>query len=322
MLAALYRRTGPAADVLTVESVPRPDPAPGEVRVRLRVAGVNPTDWRLRTTVTPDGFQIPGQDGVGEIDEVGDGVSRSRLGERVWVWFAAARGRRHGTAAQWTVVPAAHAVRMPNSVRDEVGASLGIPAMTAWCCLFGEGPIDGSTVLVAGGGGAVGSAAVALARDGGATVVATARRAVSAGVAAAAGAHAVVDPAAPDAAEQIKAMAPAGVGRVVEVALGSNLALDLTVLASAGTIVTYAADEVAGLPVRDLMVANATLRFFMIYGADDRLLAEAAAGVSSAAERGLLDHRPAIRYPLEDVAAAHEAVEGGLLGKALLVLPG
>lgn len=320
MLAALYRTTGPAADVLTVERVPRPEPGPGEVRVRLRVAGVNPTDWRSRTTARPGGFQIPGQDGAGEIDAVGEGVPRTRVGERVWVWFAAAHGRRHGTAAQWTVVPAAQAVRMPDCVRDDVGASLGIPAMTAWCCVFGEGPIAGSTVLVAGGGGAVGSAAVALARDGAATVVATARRPVSAELASAAGAHYVVDPSAPDAAEQILAVAPGGVARVLEVALGSNLALDLAVLAPAGTIVTYAADVVTDLPVRDLMVANATLRFFMIYGLDDRLLAEAVAGVSSAAERGLFDGRPVTRYALEDVAAAHDAVEDGLVGKALLIL--
>lgn len=194
--------------------------------------------------------------------------------------------------------------------------------MTAWCCLFGAGPIAGSTVLVTGGGGAVGSAAVALARDGGATVVATARRPVSAELASVAGAHYVLDPSAPDAAAQIRAVAPGGVARVLEVALGSNLALDVAVLGPAGTIVTYAADVVTELPVRDLMVANASLRFFMIYGLDDGMLAEAVAGVSSAAERGLFAGRPVTRYALEDIAAAHDAVEHGLVGRALLALPG
>ncbi len=156
MLAAVYRRPG-GADVLSVEEVQTPEPGPGEVRVRLRVAGVNPTDWKSRTRTPPEGFQVPGQDGAGEVDAVGPGVDPGRVGERVWVWFAAARGRRWGTAAQWTVVSARQAVPLPDGVPLELGAGLGIPAMTAHQCLFVDGPLDGATVLVAGGAGASGT---------------------------------------------------------------------------------------------------------------------------------------------------------------------
>ncbi len=196
MLAAVYRRPG-GADVLSVEEVQTPEPGPGEVRVRLRVAGVNPTDWKSRTRTPPEGFQVPGQDGAGEVDAVGPGVDPGRVGERVWVWFAAARGRRWGTAAQWTVVSARQAVPLPDGVPLELGAGLGIPAMTAHQCLFVDGPLDGATVLVAGGAGAVGNAAVALAARAGARVVATASTPDKADLARAAGAHAVVDYRAP-----------------------------------------------------------------------------------------------------------------------------
>ncbi|MDP9408207.1 MAG: NADPH:quinone reductase [Actinomycetota bacterium] len=320
MLAAVYRRPG-GADVLSVEEVQTPEPGPGEVRVRLRVAGVNPTDWKSRTRTPPEGFQVPGQDGAGEVDAVGPGVDPGRVGERVWVWFAAARGRRWGTAAQWTVVSARQAVPLPDGVPLELGAGLGIPAMTAHQCLFVDGPLDGATVLVAGGAGAVGNAAVALAARAGARVVATASTPDKADLARAAGAHAVVDYRAPDAAEQVRRAAPDGVSRVVELALGANLALDLAVTAPRAVVSTYADDEVRGLPVRDLMVANVTLRFVLVYGVADADLDAAVAGVSAAVADGALPALPPVRFPLARVGEAHDAVQSGVLGKVLLDLP-
>ena len=118
MKAALYDRYGPAAEVLRVDEVERPEPGPGEVRVKVAVSAVNPTDYKSRSGATPrpiDGFQIPHQDGAGVIDAVGDGVDPARLGQRVWLWLAAA-GRRWGTAAEWTVVPGRQAVPLPDGV--------------------------------------------------------------------------------------------------------------------------------------------------------------------------------------------------------------
>lgn len=321
MLAAVYRRPGPAAEVLTVEEIDRPQPGPGEVRVRLRVAGVNPTDWKSRTSTTPaTGLQVPGQDGAGDVDAVGPGVDPGRVGERVWVWFAA-RGRQWGTAAQYTVVPARQAVQLPGGVPYDLAAGLGIPAMTASHCLFADGPLDGATVLVAGGAGAVGNAAIALARRAGARVIATASGPEKAELARAAGARAVVNYRDDDAAEQVRAAAPDGIDRVVELALGANLRLDLAVLAPRSVISTYADDAVHDIPVRDLMVANARLAFVLIYGIADPDLDAAIADVSAAVEAGELPALPATRFALADTAAAHDAVQGGVLGKVLIDLP-
>src|SRR3954470_14770793 len=193
MLAARYTRPGAARDVLSVGDVPTPEPGPGEVRVRLRVSGVNPTDWKARSGAAVDGdFQIPNQDGAGFVDAVGDGVDPSRAGERVGVYFAA-RQRPWGTAAQYTVVPAEQAVALPEGASDDLGASLGIPALTAHRCLFADGPIDGRTVLVAGGAGAVGHAAIELATWAGARVIATVSTPEKARLAEAAGAELTVD---------------------------------------------------------------------------------------------------------------------------------
>ena len=319
MLAAVYRRSGPAAEVLSVEEVPTPEPGPGEVRIRLRVAGVNPTDWKMRTATTPPGaFQIPGQDGAGDIDAVGDGVDPARLGERVWVWFAAARGRPWGTAAACTVVPARQAVPLPAEVSYDQGASLGIPAMTAWHCLFADGPLDGRTVLVSGGAGAVGNAAIALARRGGARVLSTASTPDKAALALAAGAHVVVDYRVADAADRLRTAAPVGVHRIVEVALGANLPLSLAVVAPAAVICTYANDPVDSLPVRALMEANLSLDFVLIYGVRDADLDRAVTGVREALAAGDLGVLPFIRFPLSRVAEAHDAVQLGAAGKVLL----
>src|SRR5712691_8873068 len=238
MLAARYDRTGPACDVIRVEDVERPEPGPGEVLVRLHVSGVNPTDWKSRSGLAGRPlefrFQVPNQDGAGIIDSVAEGVDPTRVGERVWVFFAAWR-RQWGTAAQWTVVPAQQAVSLPDDTSEDVGATLGIPALTAHRCLFADGPIAGRTVLVAGGAGAVGHAAIELARRGGARVIATASNDTKVELARTAGADEVVDYRREDAAETIRAAAPNGVDRVVEVAPAVNLPLDLSVCAPSAT---------------------------------------------------------------------------------------
>jgi NADPH2:quinone reductase len=322
MLAAIYSETG-GSDVLRVEEVPTPSPGPGEVRVRLRVAGVNPTDWKARAGETGGvafDFQVPGQDGAGEIDAVGSGVDESRVGERVWVYFAAWR-RQWGTAAQYCVVPAQQAVPL-GSASFDLGASLGIPALTAYHCLLADGPIDGQTVLVAGGAGAVGHAAIELARWSGADVVATVSGPEKAELARAAGASAVVNYRSEGAADEVRAFAPDGVSRIVELALGPNLPLDLAVIAPHGVIATYAADQAtAEIPVRPLMAPNLTLRFVLVYTIPREALRAAVEGVSQALAVGALTCLPVHRFALEDVAGAHDAVQGGAVGKVVIDLP-
>ena len=321
MKAASYSAAG-GSDVLTVATVDTPSPGPGEVLVRLAVSGVNPTDWKVRAgaPVAFD-FQIPGHDGAGVIEAVGPGVDADRVGERVWLYFAAFQ-RPWGTAAEYTVVPAAQAVPLGDA-SFELGASLGIPAMTAYHCLFADGPIEGRPVLVAGGAGAVGHAAIELARWAGARVVATVSGPDKAELARAAGADAVVNYREEGAVDAIRSFAPDGVDRIVEVALGPNLALDLAVAAPHAVISTYAAapgDE-ATVPVRDLMTANLVLRFVLLYQVPGDALAAAVSGVSSALAAGALTTLPLHRFDLDDAAGAHDAVEGGAVGKVLIDIP-
>jgi NADPH2:quinone reductase len=323
MLAAHYTETG-GTDVLKVDEIETPSPGPGEVRVRLSVAGVNPTDWKSRAGATAAlafDFQVPGQDGAGVIDAVGDGVDAARVGERVWVYFAAYQ-RQWGTAAQYTVLPSEQAVPLPASASFDLGASLGIPALTAYHCLNADGPVRGRSVLVAGGAGAVGHAAIELAHWAGAHVVATVSGEEKAALAREAGADAVVNYRSDDAAEQIRAAAPEGVDRIVELALGPNLALDLAVAARHAVISTYAADQAtAEIPIRPLMGPNLVLRFVMVYNIPRPELRAAVDGVSQAVAAGALTTLPIHRFGLQDTAGAHEAVERGAVGKVVIDLP-
>jgi NADPH2:quinone reductase len=318
MRAAIYTEPGPSS-VLRVAEVETPSPGPGEVRVRLSVAGVNPTDWKSRASApVPFDFQVPGQDGAGVVEAVGAGVDEARVGERVWVYFAAWQ-RQWGTAAEYTVVPDAQAVRLPDDATLELGASLGIPALTAYHCLLADGPIDGRTVLVAGGAGAVAHAAIELARWAGARVVTTVSGEEKAELARAAGADAVVNYREEGAADRIREAAPDGVDRIVELALGPNLELDLAVAAPYAVISTYAADvQTAEITVRQLMMPNLVLRFVLVYTIPRPALRAAVAGVSEAVAAGALTTLPIHRFPLEETGAAHDAVEGGAVGKVVI----
>ena len=326
MRAALYRGMGAARDVLRVEDVERPEPGPGEVRVKVEASGVNPTDWKSRSGATPrpiDDFQIPHQDGAGVIDAVGDGVPPGRVGQRVWLYLAAA-GRRWGTCAEWTVVPERQAVPLPGSASMELGASLGVPAVTAHRCLFAGGPVDGKTVLVAGGAGAVGHFAIELAKYGGARVITTVSGPQKAELAAKAGADLVVNYREPGAADQVRSFAgPGGVDHVVELALGANLQLDLDVIRRPeGLIVDYAAEPADPvLPVRSCMNANVILRFVLLYSVPPEALDQAALDITRALGDGALTELPVTRFPLHETVAAQDAVEGAAVGK-VLVIPG
>ncbi|MGH9028208.1 MAG: NADPH:quinone reductase [Acidimicrobiales bacterium] len=318
MRAAVYRELGPA-DVLHIEDLPEPHPGAGEVRVRIRVSGVNPTDWKTRTggpgAQMPYEYVVPNKDGAGVVDEVGEGVEPDRVGERVWVF---AGQRQHGTAAEWTCLPERKAVELPDEVGFDFGASIGIPALTARHALLCDGQVAGSTVLVSGGAGAVGHFAVELARRAGAKVITTVSGPEKAALAETAGANVVLDYTEGDVVQKIRDAAPDGVDRVVEVA-PSNLELDSEVLALYGTVVHYAsADENPVLPVRAFMNLNATIRCMLLYTIPQADLDAAVADVSAALAEGALSPLPFHRFGLEQIADAHRAVEKGVTGKVIV----
>ncbi len=323
MRAALYRKVGQASEVLSIEEIPTPEPSAGQVRVRITASGVNPTDWKTRSGATgadPDGFQVPHQDGAGVIDAVGAGVSERHVGERVWCYLAAFENR-YGTAAQYCVLPPERTVALPAEASDELGASLGVPAVTAAHCLGGDpAALAGTTVLVAGGAGAVGHFAIELAKHAGARVVTTVSSPHKAELARAAGADLVVNYRDDDALDQIRRFC-SHVERIVEVAFGANLALDVALSAPGTEIVVYAAEaEDPRVSVRQLMTANVRVHFVLLYRVPPVELAAAVRWVDDAVHLGALTALPVHRYRLEQVAAAQDAVANGALGK-VIVLP-
>ena len=328
MKAAYYESKGPARDVLRIGERPVPEPAPGEVRVRIRVSAVNPSDTKNRggyrgNVTMPFPLVTPHQDGAGVIDAVGAGVDPARVGERVWV-YEATFGRAFGTAAQYTTVPAHKAVRLPGGVGFDAGACMGIPAMTAHRCVFADGPVTGQTVLVQGGAGAVGYYAVQMAKLGGAAkIIATVSRDEQAARARDAGADAVVNYKSEDVAARVKAIAGAdsGLDRVIEVAFGTNVRTDVATLKPGGVIATYASDAVhePPIPFWPMLAKDLTVRFVLVYAMSTQAHAEAAAFITDALGRGRLKHQIFRTFTLDDIVAAHEATEAmANVGKVLV----
>ncbi|SLM23354.1 NADPH:quinone reductase [Stenotrophomonas indicatrix] len=327
MRAAYYDRQGPADEVLCVAELPTPQPGPGEVRVRMHMSGLNPTDLKARTGFSaPMPFPriIPHQDGAGVIDAVGDPEEAGRIGQRVWI-YEAQYGRASGTAAAFVVVPAGHAVPLPGDVSFEVGASLGIPALTAHRCLFADGDINGRRVLVQGGAGVVGTAAVLLAKWAGAWVAATVMNAEQASIARAAGADLVLDRLNDDVAGAINTHTrSAGVDRIVEVNVQANLDLDLACLASGGVISAYAAaqatDELS-LPLLRAMVHGCVLRFVYIYSVPQEAKIHAIRDITACLAIGAYSPHVGLKVDLQKIAEAHQALEAGtVMGKVLIAI--
>jgi NADPH:quinone reductase len=327
MRAVYYEKKGPAAKVLTLGELAEPQPGPGEVRVKLRFSGVNPTDTKLRggwdgSMEMPFPRIVPHQDGAGVIDRVGAGVSESRLGERVWI-YEAQRGRAFGSCAEYVAIPSDNAVPLPEGASFETGACIGIAGMTAHRCLFQDGGIQGQTVLVAGGGGAVGQAAILLAKWAGARVLASVSRAEQEKVAHEAGADLVLNRRSGDPAAQIRTFTRgAGVDRVVEVAFEANLELNRAVLKPNGVIATYSSgppDSTPRIPFSAIMRQGITVHFILVYVMPREAHQAAARDLNAALEAGRYRPHVARAYGLGETAAAHEAQESGATVGKLLV---
>jgi NADPH:quinone reductase len=312
MRAAWYEKQGPARDVLVVGEMPDPNPGAGEVRVRVAASGINPGDVKKREDAFGLGMPyprvIPHSDGAGVIDAVGAGVAREWVGRRVWC-YGAQSYRPFGTAAEYTVVPLDHVAPLPERVSMEQGACLGIPGITAHRNVFVAGPVAGRTVLVQGGAGAVGACAVQLAHRAGARVIASCRAEADKEIALRAGADGVVLTG-DSFVERVRKVAPNGVDHVVEVAFAANIKADTELLAQGGSIASYATNAaMAETPIWQLVFVNARLFFI---GSDDipqDAKLEATHDINRALEAGWQGLDIAERFPLDDIARAHEAVE-------------
>jgi len=338
MRAIIYTRPGDPS-VLEIAERPIPEPGQGEVRIRVLVSGVNPTDWKSRSGATGGAVAeptVPNHDGAGVVDKLGAGVVGLRVGDRVWLTLAGYGRPASGTAQEYTVVPTDRVFRLPATADFELGAGIGIPAGTAHRALtvaedrpsrLQPDALAGQVVLVAGGAGAVGNAAIQLARWAGATVIATVSGEAKGELAGRAGAHHVVNYRDSDAADRIRDIAPDGVDVIVEVAAGANAELDQAVLRSRGTISIYAND--GGVPftldVRRNMGLNSRYQFVLLYTVGWDRIAGAAADINAAIDDSAFrvgEHAglPVHRFSLDDAPAAHAAVEGGAVGKVVITL--
>lgn len=317
MRAAFYERTGPADEVLRIGELPTPMPGPQEVRVRVAWSGVNPSDVKsragTRTKVLPFPRIVPHSDGSGVIDQVGEGVNRLRIGERVWIWNAA-WGRADGTAAEYVVVPAAQAVTLPSGVELMIGACLGIPALTAHHAVAVDGGVNDKVVLVAGGAGAVGHYAIQFARIAGARkVIATVSNESKASLARAAGADGVINYKTEDLIKRCQDLTEgAGVDRIIEVDLAVNVVADLQVLRPGGQIVVYGsgAGEVQ-LSFVPAILKMARFSFFIVYNLSQEERRRAETELTRLLAEKRLIHNIAVRLPLDQIAEAHDLVEHG-----------
>lgn len=316
MKAIWYERFGEAADVLTFGEMPAPEAGPGEVRVKLHASSVNPADTVLRKGMWQPAFPriVPNSDGAGIIDQVGKGVTRFIVGQRVWLYNGQRNGRAFGTAAEHIAIDERLVTPLPARVSFAEGATLGIPCMTAWVCLFMDGPIKGKTVLVTGGAGAVGHYAVQLAKWGGARVIATVSSPLKAEMARNAGADAVIDYRAEDVAESVLNVTDGrGVDRIVEVEFGANLPTSLKVIATNGVIATYASTSEPNpvVPFDLIKGKNVTIHALRLPLMPQELCREAQHDITRWLDAGRRRHNIAARYPLSETAAAHQAVEAG-----------
>lgn len=316
MRAVFYEANGPARDVLRVEDVETPNPGPGEVRVRLRTSGVNPSDVKsrgLRKLAFPR--VIPHSDGAGEIEAVGDGVPTSRIGERVWIWNGQWQ-RPFGTAAEFIVLPAGHAAHLPDNVSFEEGACLGIPAMTAFHAIELAGT---ETLLVSGGAGSVSQYAIQFAKERGATVITTISSPDKAAAAREAGADHCIDYKREDVGERVAEITgKRGVDTIIEMDLSANAKLIPAVLRPKGSVIVYGTGAEATIPSFFCLQNSVLLQYFLVYQLDARQRDRAVAGIERALEQGKLKNRVGPTFSLAETAAAHEAVERGTIGNVVI----
>jgi NADPH2:quinone reductase len=325
MRAAFYERNGPAREVLNLGEIETPRPGPGEVRVKLTTSGVNPSDVKSREGRTRKiAFPrvVPHSDGAGVIDMVGDGVPATRVGERVWTWNAQWR-RPFGTCAEHVVLPAAMAVALPDRVGFAEGACLGIPAMTAYHAVAVAEAWAGSTLLIAGGAGAVGHYAIQFAKARGAVVITTVSSAEKAKLAQAAGADHAIDYKRENVAERVMELTDkAGVDAVIELDFAANAKLLPGVLRPRGAVVVYGTGSPeAQIPAQWLLVSAIAIKFIFVYELTPAEREAAVGTITRMLAQGKLINNVATSYPLDQIVAAHEAVESGkVLGNVVVTM--
>jgi len=327
MKAAWYNSFGPAEEVLKIGEFDTPEPRPGEVKIRVYASGVNPSDTKKRLGANPalldDGPVIPNSDGAGEIISVGEGISSSRIGERVWV-YNAQYGRQLGTSAEYVCLPSVHAIILPDTADYSAGAMMGIPAMTAHRCVFSDGAVDSQTLLITGGAGRVGYYAIQWAKQNGSTVIATASSDASREQCVNAGADLIVGHPSDDSVGEIMDFTNGKkIDRIIEGDFGANLLPVLDVLKTSGTIATYSSmtDMNPSIPFIRMMFMDITIRMVLVYAMPDEAKKHAAKDITSALSKNTFHNRVAQEYSIDNISDAHKMIESGEVYGSVIIKP-
>jgi len=306
---------------LKLEEVPDPKAGPGQVVVKIRAIGVNPVETYIRTgtyAVKPQLPYTPGMDGAGEVISVGDGVTRVKPGERVYLG-----GSLSGTYAEQALCSEAQVYRLPKNVSFPQGAGIGIAYATAYRALFHKAEIKpGETLLVHGASGGVGTAAVQLARAHGCTVIGTGGTDEGRKLVLKEGAHHALDHHAADMAEQLsKLTGGKGADVILEMLANKNLGKDLPMLAKFGRVVVVGSRGPVEVNPRDAMGRDAMIMGMTLFNVPPEEMASIHAALIAGFENGTL--RPIVgqEIPLAQAARAHEEVmrPSGAHGKIVLV---
>ena len=321
---AFYESFGAAADVLQVAERALEKPARGEVQVQLHASGINPSDIKKRAGLRGDfthDFVIPHSDGAGIISDVGEGISKDRIGQRVWL-YEAQHNRTWGTAAQSINLPTERVAPLPDITSFSEGAAIGIPMMTAHRCLTSYGSIGGKTVLITGGQGRVGYYAVQLAKLFGADVVTTVSNDEGVRELLELGADIAVNYKDSNYPATIQEARPEGIDLVVDVEFGGNFKAYLPLLNNNSVIASYASSQEANpeLPFYDLMFKNIFLHPILVYSMLEEAKTRAVKDINKVLDRGKIKHRIAKKFGLEEIAQAHQAVENSELRGSVVVI--
>ena len=315
MKAVWYEKNGEARDVFVLGEMPTPEVGPGEVRVKICVSGVNPSDVKSRkgrALIAPR--IVPHSDAGGVIDAVGAGVPKNRLGQRVWTWNGQF-GRPFGTCAEYIVLPESQAVALPDNTSFDAAACMGIPGLTAFEAVRRCGDLKGKTILVIAAAAAVGHYAAQMAVLGGARVIGTVSSEAKAAHARAVGVSETINYKTENVAQRVLVLTGGrGVDAIIDMDFSTTADLVRQgALAPHGTVACYGSNEYTDplIPFRVALFNTLSFQFFLVYDLTPSERAFALIGINDLLASSKLVHAIGARYPLSETIAAHEAVEQG-----------
>jgi NADPH2:quinone reductase len=326
LLAAWYNRFGPANEVLQIGELKEPVPKAGEVKVRIFCSAVNPSDTKKRLGSNPialdQGQIIPHSDGAGKIIDVGSDELNHRIGERVWL-YEAQHNRNFGTSAEYICLPSLNAITLPKNTNYDVGAMMGIPAITAHRCVHIGKSVEDCYVLITGGAGRVGHYAIQWAKRAGAIVIATASNSKGVYDCKNAGADVVFEHPSSLFVDQVMDYTNGQkVDKIIDSDFGINLDYLLAVIKPNCEIITFASmTEIhPRIPFYKMMNMNLNLKMVFVYDIPKRAKINAINDITSSLKEDRLINRLSDQYDLEDIRSAHIKIEKNITTHGAVII--